>query len=151
MIDEGEAARLEAQVEAGIAAGGRLLCGGRRDGLMFEATVLADVPKGSAIVDEEAFGPVCVLQRFAHIDEAFAEVERSRFGLQVGIFTKDLDTAMRAWNELEVGAVIVGDVPSWRVDHMPYGGVKDSGFGREGPRFAIEDMTEVRLLAIRGA
>ncbi|HMQ21500.1 MAG TPA: aldehyde dehydrogenase family protein, partial [Planctomycetota bacterium] len=127
MIDEGEAARLEAQVEAGIAAGGRLLCGGRRDGLMFEATVLADVPTGSAIVDEEAFGPVCVLQRFAHIDEAFAEVERSRFGLQVGIFTKDLDTAMRAWDELEVGAVIVGDVPSWRVDHMPYGGGKDSG------------------------
>ncbi|MCA8969913.1 MAG: aldehyde dehydrogenase family protein [Planctomycetes bacterium] len=149
MIDESEAARLESWIEDGLSKGGRRLCGGARDGVLFPATVLADVPAGTKIVDEEAFGPVCVLSRFSDLDAAFDEVDRSRYGLQTGIFTKDIDAVLRAWDRLEVGGIVIGDVPSWRVDHMPYGGVKDSGFGREGVRFAIDDMTEIRLLAIR--
>ena len=101
------------------------------------------------IVSKEAFGPVAVLSPFDDFDEALRQVNDSVFGLQAGIFTRDLYRAQRAWDELEVGGVVIGDVPSWRVDHMPYGGVKDSGLGREGIRFAIEDMTEVRLLVVR--
>jgi acyl-CoA reductase-like NAD-dependent aldehyde dehydrogenase len=92
---------------------------------------------------------VAVLSRFADFGEALAQVNRSRFGLQAGVFTRDLYKAQQAWDELEVGAVLIGDVPSFRVDHMPYGGVKDSGFGREGVRFAIEEFTELRMLVIR--
>jgi acyl-CoA reductase-like NAD-dependent aldehyde dehydrogenase len=90
-----------------------------------------------------------VLSQFRDFDAALDEVNDSSFGLQAGVFTRDLYKAQRAWNRLEVGGVVIGDVPSWRVDHMPYGGVKDSGLGREGIRFAIEDMTEIRLLVIR--
>ena len=97
----------------------------------------------------EAFGPVAVLSRFRDFDEALAEVNDSVYGLQAGIFTRDLYKMQRAWDALEVGGVVIGDVPSWRVDHMPYGGVKDSGLGREGVRFAMEDMTEIRLLVLR--
>ena len=97
----------------------------------------------------EVFGPVAVLSRFSDFDDALAEVNDSVYGLQAGIFTRDIYKAHRAWDVLEVGGVVIGDVPSWRVDHMPYGGVKESGLGREGIRFAIEDMTEVRLLVVR--
>lgn len=98
---------------------------------------------------QEAFGPVAVLSSFSSFDEALREVNDSVFGLQAGIFTRDLYKSQRAWDELEVGGVVIGDVPSWRVDNMPYGGVKDSGFGREGIRYSINDMTEMRLLVIR--
>jgi acyl-CoA reductase-like NAD-dependent aldehyde dehydrogenase len=90
-----------------------------------------------------------VLSRFSDFDAALRQVNDSAYGLQAGIFTRDLYKAQRAWNELEVGGVVIGDVPSWRVDHMPYGGVKESGLGREGVRFAIEDMTEIRLMIVR--
>ena len=98
---------------------------------------------------QEAFGPVAVLSRFDDFDAALDEINDSVFGLQAGIFTRDLYRAYDAWNRLDVGGVVIGDVPSWRVDHMPYGGVKDSGLGREGVKFAIEDMSEVRLMVIR--
>ena len=98
---------------------------------------------------QEAFGPVAVLAKFASFDEALEIVNDSAFGLQCRIFTRDLYKAQRAWDELEVGGVVIGDVPSYRVDNMPYGGVKDSGLGREGIRFAIEDMTEIRLMVVR--
>ena len=116
---------------------------------MVEATLLEDVPDRLPICAEEAFGPVAVLSRFSDFEEALREVNNSSFGLQAGIFTRDLNKMFRAWDELEVGGVVIGDVPSWRVDNMPYGGVKDSGLGREGIRYAIEDMTEMRLLVIR--
>jgi len=116
---------------------------------MLEATLLEDVPKNEDVVCQEAFGPVAVLSRFSDFEAALQEVNQSAFGLQAGIFTRDLYKAHRAWDVLEVGGVVIGDVPSWRVDHMPYGGVKDSGLGREGIRWAIEDMTEIRLLVIR--
>ncbi|MCH2170342.1 aldehyde dehydrogenase family protein [Myxococcota bacterium] len=149
MISESEAARLDGWIQSSIEAGARLLCGGGREGAMLEATLLEDVPVDQDVVCQEAFGPVAVLSSFADFDEALREVNDSAFGLQAGIFTRDLYRAHRAWNELEVGGVVIGDVPSWRVDHMPYGGVKDSGLGREGIRFAIEDMTEVRLMVVR--
>ena len=106
-------------------------------------------PRIKTICTEEAFGPVAVLSRFRDFDEALDEVNDSDFGLQAGIFTRDIYKIQQAWDELDVGGVIIGDVPSWRVDNMPYGGVKDSGLGREGIRFAMEDMTEIRNLVIR--
>ena len=149
MISEGEAARLEGWIERARAAGARVLCGGRREGVMLEATLLEDVPAHLEVNCEEAFGPVAVLQPYGDFESVLAAVNESRFGLQAGIFTHDIRKAMRAWDVLEVGGVVINDVPSWRVDNMPYGGVKDSGLGREGVRFAIEDMTEIRLLVIK--
>ncbi|MCC6493687.1 MAG: aldehyde dehydrogenase family protein [Pirellulales bacterium] len=149
MIDEAEAERLERWIRAAEDAGGRVLCGGRRDGVMLEATLLENVPKDQPLCADEAFGPVAVLERFSDFDAALDEVNRSAYGLQAGVFTRDVYKIQRAWDRLEVGGVIIGDVPSWRVDSMPYGGVKDSGLGREGIRYAIEDMTEPRLLVVR--
>jgi acyl-CoA reductase-like NAD-dependent aldehyde dehydrogenase len=116
---------------------------------MLEATLLEGVDVKQDVVCKEAFGPVAVLSSYRDFGEALESVNRSVFGLQAGIFTRDLYKAQRAWDELEVGGVVIGDVPSWRVDHMPYGGVKESGLGREGIRFAIEDMTEIRLMVVR--
>jgi acyl-CoA reductase-like NAD-dependent aldehyde dehydrogenase len=149
MISEAEATRLHRWIESAVARGARLLCGGTRDGAMLEATLLDDVPPSEDVVCKEAFGPVAVLSRFRDFDRALEQVNASAFGLQAGIFTRDLYRAQRAWDALEVGGVLIGDVPLFRVDHMPYGGVKDSGFGREGVRFAMQDMTEIRLLLVR--
>jgi acyl-CoA reductase-like NAD-dependent aldehyde dehydrogenase len=149
MISEGEATRLDGWIQAAVAAGASLLCGGKRDGAMLEATLLDDVPKDQDVCTQEAFGPVAVLSKFSCFDDALREVNDSDFGLQAGIFTRDLYKMQKAWDELDVGGVVIGDVPSWRVDNMPYGGVKDSGLGREGVRFAMEDMTEIRNLVIR--
>jgi len=149
MISEKEASRLHGWIEAAVSAGGRLLCGGKRDGAMLEATLLEDVDPEQDVVAQEAFGPVAILSRFEDFRAALDSVNDSVFGLQAGLFTRDLYKAQEAWNRLDVGGVVIGDVPSWRVDHMPYGGVKESGLGREGIRFAIEDMTEIRLMVIR--
>ncbi len=149
MISEGEAKRLHDWIGSAAEAGATLLCGGGRDGAMLEATLMENVPKSAKVCTEEAFGPVAVLERYSSFDDALDQVNDSAFGLQAGIFTRDLYKMQEAWDELEVGGVIIGDVPSWRVDNMPYGGVKDSGLGREGVRFAIEDMTEIRNLVIR--
>jgi acyl-CoA reductase-like NAD-dependent aldehyde dehydrogenase len=149
MISAKEAQRLKGWIDAAVARGARLLAGGELRGTMLEATVLEAVPRDCEVYAEEAFGPVVVLEPFSDFDKALESVNASAFGLQAGIFTRDIYKAHRAWDRLEVGGVVVGDVPSWRVDHMPYGGVKDSGVGREGVRFAIEDMTEIRLMVLR--
>lgn len=149
MISESEASRLDTWVQEAVAAGATLLCGGQRDGNMLQATLLENVPSDAAINTEEAFGPVSVLSSFSDFDEALKEVNNSQFGLQAGIFTRDIYKAHKAWDELDVGGVVIGDVPSWRVDNMPYGGVKESGLGREGITFAMEDMTEIRLMVLR--
>ncbi len=151
VISQADGERLKSWIDQAVAAGGKLLCGGSRNGAMVAATLLEDVPPDQSICTEEAFGPVAVLSRFQDFDQALSTVNDSRFGLQAGIFTRDLHKTLRAWDELDVGGVVVGDIPSWRVDNMPYGGVKDSGLGREGIRYAIEDMTEPRLLVIRQA
>ena len=149
MISEKEAKRLQLWIQQAVEQGANLLCGGQRQGAMLQATLLENVPNNAALYCEEAFGPVAILSSFSDFDQALAQVNDGAFGLQAGIFTRDIYKAHKAWDTLEVGGVVIGDVPSWRVDNMPYGGVKDSGLGREGIRYAIEDMTEVRLLVVR--
>ena len=149
MISEREADRLESWIREATDAGGRLLCGGTRRGALLDATLLENVPRDLKLCTHEAFGPIAVLSPFESFDAALDEVNDSAFGLQAGIFTRDIYKIQKAWDRLEVGGVVIGDVPSWRVDNMPYGGVKDSGLGREGVRYAMEDMTEPRLLVIR--
>jgi acyl-CoA reductase-like NAD-dependent aldehyde dehydrogenase len=149
MISESEASRLDNWIQEAVTAGANLLCGGKRDGNMLQATLLENVPNDAAINTEEAFGPVSIISSFSDFDEALKEVNNSQFGLQAGVFTRDIYKAHKAWNELDVGGVVIGDVPSWRVDNMPYGGVKESGLGREGITFAMEDMTEIRLMVLR--
>lgn len=149
MISESEAKRLEGWIKNAVDAGASLLCGGERNGLMLQATLLENVPENCEINAEEAFGPVSTIASFSDFDDALKRVNDSQFGLQAGVFTRDIYKAHKAWDELDVGGVVIGDVPSWRVDNMPYGGVKESGLGREGIKFAIEDMTEIRLMVLR--
>ena len=149
MISEKEAQRVEEWVQEAVDHGATLLCGGKRNGAMLPATLLEGVQRDDRLYRLEAFGPVAMLSRFSDFDKALQEVNDSSYGLQAGVFTRDLYKAQKAWDELEVGGVVIGDIPSWRVDHMPYGGVKNSGIGREGLRFAMEEMTEIRLLVIR--
>lgn len=149
LISDEAAERLRGWIAQAVAAGGRLLCGGGGQGPMLPATLLENVPGDQSLCAREAFGPVAVLSRFESFANALLEVNHSKYGLQAGIFTRDISKIMHAWETLEVGGVIVGDIPSWRVDNMPYGGVKESGLGREGVRYAIEHLTENRLLVIR--
>ncbi|MFF7678654.1 aldehyde dehydrogenase family protein [Actinacidiphila glaucinigra] len=150
LVDEKAAERVESWVEDALGKGAKLLTGGRRDGAAYEPTVLADLPADAIIATEEVFGPVLSLHKVDGPDEAFAVVNDSRFGLQCGVFTHDLQTAFRAHRELEVGGVVIGDAPSYRADQMPYGGVKDSGVGREGVKYAMEDYTYERVLVLTG-
>jgi acyl-CoA reductase-like NAD-dependent aldehyde dehydrogenase len=149
MISEGEARRLDGWIAEAVEGGATLLCGGKRDGAMLEATLLEGVRRDQKLFSEEAFGPAAILSKFTDFNAALDEVNDSKFGLQAGIFTRDLFKTLDAWDRLDVGGVVINDVPSYRVDNMPYGGVKDSGLGREGIRFAMEDMTEIRNLVIR--
>ncbi|NUM52242.1 MAG: aldehyde dehydrogenase family protein [Candidatus Hydrogenedentes bacterium] len=149
IISEPAAKRIETWLQSAAKRGARVLCGGTRDGVMIAPAVVERVPNDEPLWSEEVFGPVTCLKPFADFGEALAEANNTKYGLQAGVFTRDLYKAQRAWDTLEVGGVVIGDVPSWRVDHMPYGGVKDSGFGREGIRFAMEDMTELRLMVVR--
>jgi glyceraldehyde-3-phosphate dehydrogenase (NADP+) len=149
MIDEGEAARVDAWVREAVARGARVLIGGTRlGGALYSPTVMTDVPADAKVCAAEVFAPLVGLYPFSRFDDALREVNRSAFGLQAGVFTSNLEHALRAFDELDVGGVIVNDVPTWRTDQMPYGGVKDSGLGREGPRYTIEEMTEPKLLVI---
>ena len=149
MIDVAAAERVEHWIETAIQAGAVQVAGGSRVGNMLPAALLEQVPHDSDLYQKEVFGPVACIEQFDDFDEVLDRVNRSEFGLQAGVFTGNLAHAMRAWDRLEVGGVIIGDVPSFRVDNMPYGGVKQSGLGREGVRYAIADMTEERLLVIR--
>lgn len=149
LITEKEAKRVQAWVQEAVNQGATLLCGGERNGAIVTPTLLEHVPASATLMQEEVFGPVAMLIPFEDFDQVLEAVNSSRYGLQTGIFTRDLYKVQQAWDRLNVGGVIIGDVPSWRVDSMPYGGVKDSGFGREGVRWAIKDMTEERLLVVR--
>jgi acyl-CoA reductase-like NAD-dependent aldehyde dehydrogenase len=150
VINDGAAERIVTWVDEARAAGAEVLTGGTREGRTVAPTVLVDVPRDSKIGDEEVFGPVLSVAKFADISEAFALVNDSKYGLQAGLFTRDVQVAFRAHRDLEVGGVIVGDVPSYRADQMPYGGWKDSGVGREGLRSAMADLTEERVLVLTG-
>jgi len=150
LVDEAAARRVEAWVDEAVAAGARVLTGGVRTGSTYAPTVLEGAPADAKVVCEEVFGPVLVLAPVDGPDDAFRRINDSRFGLQAGVFTHDLTLAFRAYRELEVGGVIVGDVPSYRADQMPYGGVKGSGTGREGVRSAMTDYTHERTLVLTG-
>jgi glyceraldehyde-3-phosphate dehydrogenase (NADP+) len=148
MIDEGNARRIEDWIEEARRLGAQVLLEGRRRGPLMPPTVLAAVPRAAKLDREEAFGPTVNLTRVESFEEAIEHVNDSSFGLQCGVFTRDLPHAWRAFERITVGAVIVNDAPSYRIDHMPYGGVKDSGLGREGIRYAMQDMTEPRLMVL---
>jgi acyl-CoA reductase-like NAD-dependent aldehyde dehydrogenase len=148
MIDEANACRVEAWIAEAVAQGARVLTGGPRQGALVPPTVLTQVPAGARLACEEAFAPTVNLERVESFDEAIERVNDSVFGLQCGVFTRDLTHTFRAFERIAVGAVIVNDAPSFRIDHMPYGGIKESGLGREGVRRAIAEMTEERLLVV---
>jgi acyl-CoA reductase-like NAD-dependent aldehyde dehydrogenase len=134
-------------VREAVDGGAEILVGGERKGTVWQPTVLTNVREEMKVACREIFGPVIGLFRFDKIDDAIRDAGTSAFGLQAGVFTNDLRTVERAFDELEFGGIVVNDVPTFRVDHMPYGGVKDSGFGREGLRYAIEEMTELKFIA----
>ena len=151
VITEQAAQRVEAWVDEAVSGGATLLTGGQREGKMMPATVLTGVRPEMRVMCEEVFGPVVNLVPFDSFDDALSQVDDSPFGLQAGIFTRDLNRAMSAVQKLNVGGVILNDAPTFRVDHMPYGGNKDSGIGREGPRFAIDDMTTLKMVVLNPA
>jgi acyl-CoA reductase-like NAD-dependent aldehyde dehydrogenase len=143
-----DAERADQWIAAAVAAGAQVLCGGTRSGSLLVPTVLTGTQETQKVNCEEMFAPVVTVEPYDDFAEALARVNRTRYGLQAGVFTRDLRRVMQAYEELEVGAVVIGDVPTFRIDHMPYGGVKDSGLGREGLRCAMEEMSEPKLLVI---
>ena len=148
MIDEQAARKIESWINEATQAGARILCGGTRKGALLEPTVLADVDPELKVSCQEAFAPIVTIDRFTDFKDAVERVNASAFGLQAGVFTNNASDIFYAYRELEVGGVIINDASTYRMDHMPYGGVKDSGLGREGVRYAIEEMTEVKVLAL---
>jgi acyl-CoA reductase-like NAD-dependent aldehyde dehydrogenase len=148
LIDQANADRVEEWLEEAQAAGASVLGGGVREGNVWRPTVLADVPENVRVSCEEAFAPVVGLTRFADVSDAIGAAGRSEFGLQAGVFTNDMRVVVEAFDRIDVGGLMVNDVSTFRIDHMPYGGVKSSGFGREGIRYAIEEMTELKLLTL---
>jgi acyl-CoA reductase-like NAD-dependent aldehyde dehydrogenase len=148
LIRESDAVRAESWIREAVAEGAKLLCGGTRNGSMLEPAILTDTRKTQKVNCLEVFAPVVSVEKYSDFDEALQRVNDSAFGLQAGLFTRDAARIFRAYEKLNVGGVIVGDVPTFRIDHMPYGGVKDSGLGREGLKYAIEEMTERKLLVM---
>lgn len=149
MIDEAAAKRASDWISEAANGGAKVLCGNEREGSMLGATVLANAHSEMRVVREEAFAPIAVIERFSDFEDAVARANDTKYGLQAGVFTGDLGRAMYAANNLDYGGVIVNDIPTFRVDNMPYGGVKDSGFGREGLRYAMEEMSEIRLVSFQ--
>ncbi len=148
VIDEDNMQRIQAWIGEAVDKGAKILTGGRKDGNFYAPTVLADTTPEMKVSCMEVFGPIVTVVKVKDFEEGLAAVNNSVFGLQAGVFTSDLGHAFRAFEALEMGGIIVNDVPTYRVDHMPYGGVKVSGFGREGVRYAIEEMTELRLMVL---
>ena len=148
MINEEAARRAESWIQEAVNAGARLLCGGTRRNALLEATVLTDVHSEMRICSEEVFAPVATIQTFSDFADALAEANHTRYGLQAGVFTRDMSHAFQATEALDFGGVMINDAPAFRVDNMPYGGVKLSGAGREGVRYAMEEMTELRMIVI---
>ncbi|EEL88015.1 aldehyde dehydrogenase [Bacillus cereus] len=150
LISKNDVERVSSWVEEAVKAGANVVYGGnKRDARIFEPTVLTNVPEYVSVQCQEVFGPLMTVNTFKEFDEALEQVNNSRYGLQAGVFTNNLCKAMRAIDELEVGGVMINDIPTFRVDHMPYGGVKESGTGREGIKYAIEEMTEMKLVCIK--
>jgi acyl-CoA reductase-like NAD-dependent aldehyde dehydrogenase len=150
LIEKKHVERVQTWVREAVSAGARKHCGGEAQGQVVMPVVLTDVTRDMKVWSEEVFGPVTVVERFERFDDAIESCNAGRFGLQAGIFTRDIGRAMQAFRELEYGGVMINDVPTFRVDNFPYGGVRDSGFGREGVRFAMDEMSEPKVLVLRG-
>jgi acyl-CoA reductase-like NAD-dependent aldehyde dehydrogenase len=148
LIDEGAAKRVESWIQEAVAGGAKLQLGGKRQGSVVEATVLTDVRSEMKVSSEEAFGPLVNVTPYRTFEEAIAALNDSPYGLQAGVFTRDINKAFKAYEDIEAGAVLINEIPTFRADQMPYGGVKNSGLGREGVRYAIEEMTERKLLVL---
>ncbi|XYQ01232.1 aldehyde dehydrogenase family protein [Bacillus safensis] len=148
MVDVQAAQRVEAWIQEAESMGAQLLCGGKRNGASITPAILLNPPKQAKVVCEEVFGPVVSILPFEELEEAIKEANDSRYGLQAGIFTNQLDVALHAAKELEAGGVVINGTSNFRLDHWPYGGIKRSGLGREGPRFAIEEMTETKMVVL---
>jgi acyl-CoA reductase-like NAD-dependent aldehyde dehydrogenase len=148
LIRESDAIRASDWVQEAVRGGSRLLCGGERQGSLMQPTVLTGTRPEMKVNCQEVFAPVVTVEAYDNFEQALRLVNGSAYGLQAGIFTRDVKLLFNAFEELEVGGLIAGDVPTFRIDHMPYGGVKDSGLGREGLRYAIEEMTEPKLLVM---
>lgn len=149
MIKQDEALRLKKWVDKAVKKGTKVLAGGTVNGVLFEPTLLENVDEKLEVYKDEVFGPVAIIEKYKDFEKGIAKINSSRFGLQAGLYTQNLNKMLYAWDHLHVGGVIINDIPSFRVDNMPYGGVKDSGLGREGIQSAIRDMQEERLLAIK--
>ncbi len=148
VIDSSAAERIEAWVNEAIKAGAEVLAGGKRNGTLWQPTVLGNIRPEMRVSCQEVFAPLVAIYRFSDVHEAIREVDDSEFGLQAGLFTHDWRIIQDAFENIEVGGLMVNDVPTYRIDHMPYGGVKQSGTGREGLRYAIEEMSEMKLLTL---
>jgi acyl-CoA reductase-like NAD-dependent aldehyde dehydrogenase len=148
MIDSGALDRITGWLETARKSGAKVLCGGNVNGCCLEPTIVENANHDLDIYAKEVFAPVVTLFSYNDFDDALKFVNDSEFGLQAGVFTRDIGRAMRAFEHLEVGGVLVNNVPTFRADNMPYGGVKDSGFGREGIRYAMEEMTEIKSLIL---
>jgi acyl-CoA reductase-like NAD-dependent aldehyde dehydrogenase len=148
LIRESDAVRASEWVQEAVQDGATLLCGGKRNGSILEPTVLTGTRPDMKVNCQEIFAPVVTVEPYDDFLQALRRINESPYGLQAGVFTRDAGRIFQAYEELEVGGVIAGDVPSFRIDHMPYGGVKDSGLGREGLRYSIEEMTEPKLLVM---
>ena len=148
LIRESDAIRASDWIQEAVRGGARLLCGGQRQGSILEPTVLTGTRPEMKVNCQEIFAPVVTIESYDDFYDALRQINNSPYGLQAGVFTRDAKLMFQAYEELEVGALIAGDVPTFRIDHMPYGGVKDSGLGREGLRYAIEEMTEPKLLVM---
>jgi acyl-CoA reductase-like NAD-dependent aldehyde dehydrogenase len=148
LIDGKAATRVEGWIQEAVAQGARVLAGGNRSGAVLNATVLSNVNATMKVSCEEVFGPVVTITPYGQFEQALALLNNSPYGLQAGVFTQDINRIFSAFRDLEVGAVLINEIPTFRADHMPYGGMKDSGLGREGVKYAIEEMTEPRLLVL---
>ena len=146
MIDRKNAERIESWVDQAVKNGAKIITGGHRDGAYYPPTILTEVDPKLPVACNEAFGPILIVNSYTDFGDAIKEVNNTEFGLQAGIFTNQMDKVLKAFNELDVGGVVINDIPTFRVDNMPYGGIKDSGFGREGIKYSMQEMTEIKLL-----
>ena len=146
MIDLENAERIESWVNEAVAEGAKIQTGGKRDKSYYPPTILINVNPNLPVACSEAFGPILIVNSYTNFNDAIKAVNNTDFGLQAGVFTNNMNKALGAFNQLDVGGVVINDIPTFRVDNMPYGGVKDSGFGREGIKYSLREMTEIKLL-----
>jgi len=151
LISEGDAKRIEGWVNDALTKGANLLAGGKRYAHVYDCTIVENVPRDATLYWEEAFAPCVSVEKFTDFKQVIEKVNDGNFGIHMGLYTTNFDKSVYAWEQCEVGGVVINDVPSFRCDAQPYGGVKDSGIGREGIRYAIEDMTEMRVLLMKNA